>query len=203
MQQQLLLIFVKHPIAGQVKTRLAAGIGHEKALAVYHELLAFTRSTAEQIGADKAVWYGNEVPSQDLWAEAGWPRLLQEGPTLGHRMEMAFRWGFEQGYQQICVIGSDCATLSPEILQQAFDALNAHEAVLGPANDGGYYLLGLREVLTPLFHNKHWSTDQVLAQTLQDLQDGQHSYHLLPELVDIDTIDDLYGTFLAGYAPRR
>lgn len=200
MTPELLLIFVKHPIAGQVKTRLAAGIGHEKALKVYHELLAYTRSVAHEIAADKAVWYGNEVPEGDLWAETGWPRFLQAGETLGDRMEGAFRWGLAQGYRRICIIGSDCATLTSAILNQAFDQLSSHDAVIGPANDGGYYLLGMTSLVAEVFHDKSWSTESVLPDTLADLASLNKTHFLLPELVDIDTIEDLEGTFLAAYA---
>ena len=192
----LLLIFVKHPKPGQVKTRLAVDIGDEKAMAIYHRLLMYTRDVADQITADKAIFYGNTIPEHDLWAAMDYPRLQQEGKDLGIRMENAFQWGFSQGYRKIVIIGSDCAELTPDILNHAFDALSDHFAVIGPAKDGGYYLLGMQKLISPVFYHKNWSTDTVFADTIKDLEYGSFSYLTLPILSDIDAVDDLKGTFL-------
>jgi hypothetical protein len=197
--ERLLLIFVKHPRPGQVKTRLAEGIGAEKALQVYEELLAFTQGIAAAADADKAVWYGNEVPEADRWAETGWPRFLQQGPDLGARMSHAFEWGFGQGYRHIAIIGSDCAQLSAELLNVAFFALRDWPFVLGPALDGGYYLLGMSALFPPLFEGKAWSSAEVLTQTLAELREAGQEYLLLPPLSDVDVAEDLRGTFLEKY----
>jgi hypothetical protein len=192
---RLLLIFVKHPVEGEVKTRLAAEIGHPKALAAYTRLLAHTRQVAEGAGCDKAVWYGNAIPPADLWSEAGWLRLPQQGADLGARMEHAFQWGFAQGYRRILIIGSDCGELRPEHLETAFRQLDVCEAVLGPAADGGYYLLGLRQMAAAVFTGKAWSTDQVFQATLDDLHAAGLHTHLLPQLSDVDTAADLARVF--------
>jgi len=162
--------------------------------------LDYTRTLALQLDCDKAVFYGNTVPSQDLWKEAGFPRYLQAGEGLGHRMEQAFQWGFKQGYKRIIIIGSDCAELNRNIIMTAFEALGHHDFVLGPAKDGGYYLLGMKSLLSQLFHHKKWSTSSVAADTLADIQKANKSVHLLPTLSDIDTIEDLAGTFLEDLA---
>lgn len=198
---QLLIIFVKHPESGKSKTRLAAGIGNDKALEVYRELLRFTCRMSEQIDADKVVWYGNEIPESDLWSEVGYPRLRQGEGSLGDRMEAAFRLGFEQGYHRVVIIGSDCATLTEEIFLKAFASLFHYDIVLGPATDGGYYLLGMNQLFTPVFHGKKWSTESVFADTLADFETANKSCYLLPEHSDIDTMDDLKGTFLEHYLP--
>lgn len=193
----LLLVFVKHPEAGEVKTRLAKGIGQEKALIAYQRLLAYTRDLIFPLTCEKAIFYGNTMPADDLWAQAGYQRYAQAGPDLGSRMEHAFQWGFSQGHERILVIGSDCATLTSRIVQEGFDQLAQHDAVLGPARDGGYYLLGINAPPLPtLFRNKAWSTSSVLQDTLADLKSARKSVFLLPELSDIDTVDDLPGTFL-------
>ncbi|RMG20166.1 MAG: glycosyltransferase [Bacteroidetes bacterium] len=200
MQKHLLLIFVKDPEAGKVKTRLAKDIGQEKALQAYRRLLAHTLEVVRPVQAQKAVYYGNRIPAHDLWAAAQFPRYLQQGETLGQRMEQAFRQGFEQGYRHILIIGSDCAHLSTSILETAFDKLQQYETVLGPATDGGYYLLGMNALFSPVFHHKAWSTDTVLAHTLADLQAAGKTVFLLPTLSDVDTGKDLKGTFLEDLA---
>lgn len=196
----LLLIFVKHPVAGQSKTRLAAGIGHDKALAVYKALLAHTAAQVATLPQKRVVFYGNLVPTTDLWQAAGYVRQLQEGPDLGARMWQAFRWSMEQGYDRIVVIGSDCPGLTTGILAQAFEQLDHHDAVLGPAKDGGYYLLGLRQPRPEIFLDKTWSTADVAERTRQDLDGLGLSCAELPILNDVDTVEDLAGTFLADIA---
>ena len=195
----LLLIFVKHPEPGKVKTRLAASIGHERAVAIYQELLAYTLSITHPLPVSKVVYYGNKVPAQDLWSDAGYKRKLQEGSDLGQRMELAFSWGFSAGFQRIVIIGSDCAQLSTEIVEEAFTTLQAEEAVIGPAVDGGYYLLGMNTRIPGIFSQKEWSTDTVFAATIRDLEWANARYSLLPTLSDIDTLDDIPGTFLEKF----
>ncbi len=197
--ESLILIFVKHPIPGQVKTRLAKSIGNERAAEVYRKLLSFTKEQVEQLSADKVVFYGNVLPEKDLWAEARYLRKLQQGQTLGDRMKAAFRWGFQQEYKKIVIIGSDCSQLTPSILAEAFQILDQHEVAIGPAKDGGYYLLGMKQEIPQLFAKKAWSTDSVLSTTIKDLEDLHLSYQLLPELSDIDTVGDLKGTFLESF----
>ncbi|MDX1906674.1 MAG: TIGR04282 family arsenosugar biosynthesis glycosyltransferase [Bacteroidia bacterium] len=195
----LLLVFVKHPVPGQVKTRLAATLGHEKALMIYQDLLAFTCDIVLRAGYETHIYYGNEIPAGDLWARADLPRFLQSGADLGARMQQAFSAGFEAGYRRIIVIGSDCPYLSPEGLRAGFEALDQAAAVIGPALDGGYYLLGMKTWIPEVFQAKKWSTDTVLQDTLADLDRLGHTYALLPELGDIDEAGDLAGTFLAHY----
>jgi rSAM/selenodomain-associated transferase 1 len=194
----LLLIFVKDPVPGQVKTRLAKSLGDTQALSIYRQLLAHTLKVVQETDVDKVVFYGNRVPEEDLWQKASFPRQLQKGEGLGERMEQAFRWGFSQGYQRILIIGSDCLELNSAILEQGFEALQEHDAVLGPANDGGYYLLGMKTPIYALFHNKSWSTDTVLQQSINDLLKEQKSFFLLPELIDIDTEQDLRDSLASG-----
>lgn len=198
-QRNLLLLFVKHPVAGQTKTRLAAGIGHPKALAVYDALLQHLRQQARQVQAKVAIFYGNDIPSHDLWAETGWPRYLQQGQDLGARMQHAFAWGFAQGYQRIVLAGSDIPGLTAEILTATFQQLHHHEAAIGPSPDGGYYLVGLTHSFPPIFTGKTWSTPSVLSETMDDFLSAKISVYQAPTLNDIDTVDDLAGTFLAHW----
>lgn len=186
-----LIIFVKNSEKGKVKTRLAQTIGDEKALEVYRQLLLLTKSVTDPLSVHKQVWYSGYVDEGDLWSEENFEKYLQKGENLGERMQNAFQNAFESGYQKMVIIGSDCASLRTEILQEAFDKLDAHDIVIGPARDGGYYLLGMTAMYADLFEDKSWSTSSVLQSTVKQIEKMNLSYHLLPTLNDIDTEADL------------
>lgn len=187
---EVLLLFVRHPELGKVKTRLAATLGDEEALRIYRFLLENTRTATRAVPAERWVFYADEIPGNDAWETPDFRRFGQQGADLGARMRHAFEQAFAAGAERVVIIGSDCPELTGELLQQAFEALQAHDAVLGPATDGGYYLLGLRRPAPGLFENIAWSTDAVLAQTLDAARDLGLSVFLLPELTDIDREED-------------
>lgn len=190
MTKQLLIIFVKNAVAGKVKTRLAATIGPEKALAVYQILLQRTHDITISLPMAKAVYYSDFV-ADDNWNPLFYERRVQMGPDLGERMYRAFADGFAAGYEHICIIGSDCYELTREIIRQAFEKLEANDVVIGPAEDGGYYLLGLKCLNEALFTGKTWSTSSVLLDTLNNIKEAGQSVALLPELTDVDEEKDL------------
>ncbi|MEX0895291.1 MAG: TIGR04282 family arsenosugar biosynthesis glycosyltransferase, partial [Balneolaceae bacterium] len=111
--------------------------------------------------------------------------------NLGKKMERAFSSVFNSGYGKIVLIGSDCPTILTRHIEEAFEKLESHDTVLGPSSDGGYYLIGLKELNTSLFQDKPWSSSGLYEQTLTELQDSSLSYCELEELNDIDTADDL------------
>ena len=185
----LLLVFCKNALLGQVKTRLAATIGEVKALALYEELLAKTARVVTATGYPFAVWYTPSPQADPLWQALTPHCYPQPSGDLGARMQAAFTWAFDQGYTHVVGIGSDLWTLEASDLQQAVQALQTHEVVLGPAQDGGYYLIGKKQLIPALFQNKKWSTAEVLPQTLADLHDK--AYYCLPSKNDIDTHEDL------------
>src|SRR5699024_6521982 len=127
---------------GKVKTRLAETIGEARALDIYRELLTITKSVVEPLEIARQVWYSDYIDEDDLWPGVAYEKRVQEGKNLGMRMQMAFRRAFGSGFEKVIIIGSDCAEISTSLLRQAFDRLNNHGAVIGPAADGGYYLLG-------------------------------------------------------------
>ena len=186
----LLLVFVKNIEPGQTKTRLASTMGDAAALAIYKGLLRYTISQLETLQVDKAVYYSRYIEKDDDWARAGFTQRLQEGEDLGERMANAFREGFEQGYERIAIIGSDCPELTPQILEQAFEALNSEKSVLGLAHDGGYYLLGLSEMAEEAFQEIEWSTESVGKDTLAALKKLGHQTQKLPTLSDVDYEED-------------
>jgi len=184
-----LLLFVRNPEKGKVKTRLAQDLGDDKALAIYLELLDITRTVAVAIPAERFLFYSNFIPENDNWPETQFQKHLQSDGDLGARMEAAFQQALKT-HQKAVIIGSDCPELSPEIIEQAFTQLEDYDAVFGPANDGGYYLLGLKNVIPTVFREMVWSTESVLSETLARLDAAGKSYALLPELSDVDHAED-------------
>jgi len=188
----VLLIFLKNPIPGQVKTRLARTMGPDEATRIYRFLLEKTRQAALQASATQRwLFYADGLPSgDDGWSEAVFAKHAQCAGDLGERMADAFQRAFAAGAARAVIIGSDCPELSSERLGEAFCALDHSDAVLGPTPDGGYYLLGLRQLHPALFQGISWSTPEVLTQTLHAAQQQGLRYHLLPPLADIDTEAD-------------
>ncbi|MDX5443614.1 MAG: TIGR04282 family arsenosugar biosynthesis glycosyltransferase [Hymenobacteraceae bacterium] len=186
-----LLIFVRNPELGKVKTRLAKTTGDQKALAVYKLLLEHTQKITQPVSAVKKVWYSDYINRQDIWPNTKFQKQLQPEGDLGCKMEAAFKQAFAGGFSKVMIIGSDCFELTTELLEQAFLALDSHDVVAGPAADGGYYLLGMKQLHLSFFRNKTWSTDLVLQQTLYDAAEQNLNVKLLPVLNDIDTEADL------------
>ncbi|MBI1287337.1 MAG: DUF2064 domain-containing protein [Flavobacteriales bacterium] len=190
-QNRHLIVFVKNPVLGNVKTRLATDIGNAKALEVYMQLLKVTRNSAEKANCTRHVFYSDEIES-DAWDDDAFNKFVQEGNDLGKRMKNAFEQIFALGAEKAVIIGSDCPELTTEIIEEAFNILELKDVVLGPAKDGGYYLFGMKRLLPFLFEGKEWSTDSVLSETIQDLKENRLSYGMLTELSDLDTAEDLY-----------
>lgn len=185
----LLLIFTRNPELGKCKTRLAKTVGDQAALDIYNFLLQHTAKVTSQLSCDKAVYYSEEIWQDDVWNANKYQKKLQAGSDLGEKMMNAFKEGFAAGYKNIMVIGSDLYDINAEELNHAFEQLAEHNFVVGPAEDGGYYLLGMNKLFPALFANKKWGTDDVLQSTLQDLQ--KETYFLLEEKNDVDYFEDI------------
>lgn len=188
--KRLLLIFTRNPVLGKVKSRLARDIGAEKALEIYKALLLHTNGITRDMKADKWLYYSGGIPEHDIWNSEVFTKKEQIGEDLGAKMERAFREGFAAGYDQIVIIGSDMLDLQQVHIEMAFKKLNETDTVLGPAEDGGYYLLGLNQELPKLFQNKSWGENTVFKDTLKDLNDD-YSCSFLEILNDIDVISDI------------
>ena len=184
-----LIIFVRNPVLGKVKTRLAASIGNEKALQVYVHLVQHTKNIAAQSTATKFVFYADYVNDNDVWN--GYEKKLQTGNDLGEKMQHAFTEVFNNGYSNICIIGSDCFELTTEIITEAFENLCLCKTVIGPASDGGYYLLGMQFPFKDLFSGIKWSTTDVFIETINKINKQSFTCHLLTWLNDIDDENDL------------
>jgi rSAM/selenodomain-associated transferase 1 len=189
MSKNLLLVFTRNPALGKVKTRLAKTVGDKRALEIYTFLLERTRDIAAKVTADKAVYYSVKIRENDIWDATIFQKYLQVGEDLGIRMLHAFKNGFETGYEKVLIIGSDLYDLTAETIENAFIALENNEVVIGPAEDGGYYLLGMNSLEEKVFKNKDWGTETVRKDTLEDLKDKK--VFLLGELNDVDVFEDI------------
>jgi uncharacterized protein len=199
-----LIVFVKNPIEGKVKTRIAATVGHSKAVEVYKELLKYTQNVIKELLKEAPasiqfrvnIFYGDYINSNDLWNELPVNKYLQSEGDLGERMKNAFRDEFAAGADQVVIIGSDCMMLRPKHIKNAMDELIMADIVIGPADDGGYYLLGMKQLYPFLFDNKPWSQPTLLEETIADIKQVESSentrlnYYLLETLSDIDTWED-------------
>jgi rSAM/selenodomain-associated transferase 1 len=186
-----IIIFVRNPVSGKVKTRLAKQLGDEVALSVYKKLLGHTHSVLSDIAADCFVFYADYINKNDLWENNLYHKRLQSGNDLGERMKNAFEFLFEKNYNKVVIIGSDCFELSRRIIEEALTKLETTQIVIGPANDGGYYLLGMSAFYPTAFNNKPWSSDTVFKDTIDDIILAGCSYYTLPTLSDVDTAEDL------------
>ncbi len=185
-----LIIFVRNPILGKVKTRIAKDLGDDVALDVYKKLLSHTHSITRGLNIDLYVFYADFINNDDLWNSPTYNKELQNGMDLGERMKNAFELLFTNGYSRVAVIGSDCFELTQTIIEQALQSLNDYDAVIGPSLDGGYYLLGMNKFIPQVFANKDWSTETVFRDTILDLDYLNHRCHLLQDLSDVDTAVD-------------
>lgn len=185
-----LLIFIKNPEKGKVKTRIAQTAGEERALQIYLELLRHTREVALEVDARRILFYSDFIPDKDNWPSQDFQKMVQHGADLGERMSNAFLLGLIRPDDKAVIIGSDCATLTKEIVEEAFAKLDDYPFVVGPATDGGYYLLGMQRHTPEIFQEIEWSTEEVLSATLQKIKALGETYFLLPELPDIDYEED-------------
>ncbi|MBT8245955.1 MAG: glycosyltransferase [Winogradskyella sp.] len=189
MTSKALIVFTRNPKLGKCKTRLAKSIGDKEALDIYKYLLQHTASVAKQISGKRFVFYSENIQEGDIWHNAFFNKRLQKGNDLGERMENAFKALFSEGFKKVIIVGSDLLDLNHEIIEKAYLKLDKNDIVIGPAEDGGYYLLGMKNLHKNIFKNKNWGTESVRAETLNDLKNN--SVYMLKELNDIDTFEDM------------
>jgi rSAM/selenodomain-associated transferase 1 len=185
-----LLIFIKNPIKGRAKTRLAATVGDEEALRIYLELLKHTRNIVSKIDTHRNLFYSHFIDNNDEWNNDDFDKQLQIDSDLGGKMAAGFQTTFEKGATKAVIVGSDCASLTTKIVDAAFIKLENNDFVIGPADDGGYYLIGMKKFTPELFQNIDWSTEKVFPQTIDIINKQNKTYALLPILSDIDYEED-------------
>jgi rSAM/selenodomain-associated transferase 1 len=190
-----IFIMVKYPELGRVKVRLAQSIGEEAATRLYR---AFVQDTLSTVGALDIPYHIAVHPPESRaqlteWLGTSHGYIQQRGANLGERLLNGFITMFEKKYRQVIALASDCPDLPIEILQAAVSNLQTHEAVIGPAPDGGYYLIGFNydNFIPNVFRNISWSTNTVFQETLSRMRSDSQHVHVLPEWQDIDTRSDL------------
>lgn len=198
-ENNTLIIFAKFPEPGKVKTRLARDLGDNKAAEIYSGIARDIISRVSKSPAYETVIYydppdkKNEIALwlKDLTKIDSEHLIPQEGSSLGKRISGAFERVFSSGGDKAVIIGTDCTDVTASMIENTFSDLRNFDAVLGPAQDGGYYLLGLKQFVPELFQAIDWSTELVLGQTLSHLDMLGYNYKSLETLRDIDNLNDL------------
>ncbi|MFM1843891.1 MAG: hypothetical protein RLZZ490_2634 [Cyanobacteriota bacterium] len=193
-----LLIFTRFPVPGQTKTRLIPALGAEGAANLQRQLTEHAVALAQHLTHNYPIavtlfYTGGTEAQMQQWLGTGkiWDYAPQSPGDLGDRLQRAFQTAFDQGSKKVIVMGIDCPFVTKELLQTAFDTLQDHDVVIGPALDGGYYLLGLKAPRPYYFQNIDWGTERVYAQTLGKIQQTGDRPCTLPPLPDIDHPPDL------------
>lgn len=188
--QNRLIIFIKNPVLGTVKTRLAASIGDQAALEVYRDLMQKCRLESLATNTQRYLFYSKQIIKDDDWSDSDFKKRLQVEGDLGTKISEAFKLVFSKEGKTI-IIGSDCFDLSAKRIEEAFEKLDNADVVLGPANDGGYYLLGTKKFFPRIFEQINWSTETVFIETIRRVNELNLTVSILEELIDLDTYDDL------------
>lgn len=185
----LVLVFCKNQIIGKVKSRLALKIGQKKAFLIYSELVDKTASIVNSLSSEVHVYYSDYIEENDKFNSSKIKKFIQKGNNLGDRIINALNISFKN-FSPVVVIGSDLWKLEISDIEDTFRILKNKNVVIGPSNDGGYYLIGMNYLDTKIFENKNWGQESVLNDTIRDIDD-KTNIHLLDEKTDIDTYDDL------------
>lgn len=185
-----LIIFQKNIVKGKVKTRLAATVGDDNALHVFKFLVNHTYDVSCAADAQVFLFYSEFIESFSEMP-CNFVGMVQEGNHLGERMYNAFKEVFIAGFSNVIIIGTDCHSLTTQILNEGFDKLKTHDFVIGPAIDGGYYMLGMNKLTETVFQNKQWSTSTVCTDTIADIEKLQALFYTTEPLSDIDNETDL------------
>lgn len=186
---EAIIVFQKNPKEGQTKTRLAATIGHPNAMRVYSELVRHAHEVVSNFDVHKYLYFSDFVEDDIRWAN--YHKYVQSGEDLGVRMFNALDRVKNQGVERAVLIGTDCYQITTDIIQEALTSLKTHDYCIGPALDGGYYLIGARKPNEEVFLNKEWSTENVFKEAIDSIQKINKTVHVLPALSDVDVEEDL------------
>jgi rSAM/selenodomain-associated transferase 1 len=183
-----LIVFLRLPVLGNVKTRLALTLGPERALRIYKELLDTTFQVVSKSEASVYLFYDGGLPPKAERIQAFSYHLQTEG-TLGRRMTNALS-DILTKHEKVVIIGSDCPGISAELINKSFTSLEDCDVIIGPSEDGGCYLIGCRKLTPSFFESVEWSTEHVLDQTVEKIRQQGLTFQLLETLMDIDTESD-------------
>jgi rSAM/selenodomain-associated transferase 1 len=203
-KRDVLLIFSREPRPSRVKTRLIPYVGADEAARLYETMLLETISLCRSLPSfatrilttpdSRKSWFKSRVPDVEV--------RPQEGDSLGPRLTSAFAGAFDEGHERVVAIGTDCPGLGPSHLLETLERLPQVDVLLGPALDGGYYLVGASRFEPRLFEGIDWSTPVVLEQTLARSRELALRFDMMPPLRDIDTLDDLLKAECSASFPK-
>jgi rSAM/selenodomain-associated transferase 1 len=193
---ECLIIFSRYPEPGKTKTRMIPALGKEGAAQLQRQMTEHTLCQAKKLGSYRPItvevhFAGGDRQLMQEWLGSEITYYQQVIGNLGQRMYAAISHAFAVGRTKVVVIGTDCPEIAPSLLTKTFDALEQNDLVLGPAKDGGYYLIGLKCAIPQLFEQIQWGTDQVLAQTKNIANKSGLDIYYLPVLADVDRPEDL------------
>jgi len=191
-----IIVFTRFPIEGKVKTRLAKNMGNKFAVSLFRVCAEHTFKEllkVRETGLELFLFCSeeNEIEQVKQWTGNNFNCYSQQGSDLGLKMQNAFEVVFKKGYKKVIIIGTDAPDVSMNLVQNAISVLDNYSVVIGPANDGGYFLLGFKSKLIDLFSGIEWSTDSVFDNTIEKLNNSKTNYFMLDGLTDIDTLEDL------------
>lgn len=179
-------VFIRNPVLGNVKTRIASQVGEQQAFIIYHQLLDIAFETLQKIEEDVILFLTDHLED---FKDQPFEKILQTDGDLGAKMLSTFE-KLTIRYDSVLLIGSDCPYLTPFTIKEAFEKLDKSDVVLGPSLDGGYYLIGIKTPHPTIFDNIEWSTETVFAQTIDRITKADLSYALLETLSDVDYYED-------------
>lgn len=193
--KKALFVYLKYPEEGKVKTRLATDVGDKRASEIYKELAEKTIKNMESLvnkGIEVIISFTPIEKEKEIkeWIGKQFVYHLQKGNDLGEKMSNTVQYGFKKGADKIVIIGTDCPTISSNHIEEAFLMLSNNDVVIGPAFDGGYYLIGVKKGITFLFNDIDWSTSSVLKQTIEKINSAGLTFDLLRTMHDIDSVED-------------
>lgn len=195
MKKKCVLVFLKSPVMGKVKTRLAKNIGDRQAVFLYKHFVADTLKMLEKGTHSIIICYYpfDEEKKISEWIGNKYKLWPQKGDDIGLKMSDAFDRAFIQGFEQVLLMGTDIPDLPGEFIEKGFNALNTNDAVIGPSTDGGYYIIGFNRntFLSQAFENIEWSTEKVFQETVNIFVKNENDLYILPEWRDIDIFEDL------------
>ncbi|MGD1701600.1 TIGR04282 family arsenosugar biosynthesis glycosyltransferase [Dapis sp. BLCC M229] len=196
MNNQQLIIFTRYPEPGKTKTRLIPALGAEGAANLQFQMTETTIKKANKLANMMSLsieirFAGGDLQLMKNWLGSDLKYQEQGTGDLGERITRAFESAFDREMKSVVIIGTDCLSLTPEIMLQAFAKLTQSDLIIGPAIDGGYYLIGLKKIIPELFQEINWGTSEVLSKTVAIAQNINLAIDYLPELSDIDRPEDL------------
>jgi rSAM/selenodomain-associated transferase 1 len=190
-----IILFAKYPAPGKVKTRLAKQLGPERAAQLYRNFVLDILDTLRTVDVTLRIFFEPPGALDEFrtWLGDDYRYVSQTGPALGQRMKNALVHTFAEGFSKAALIGSDLPDLSADFLNLGLRALDKHQALLGPSDDGGYYLIGFSKdaFLPEAFDNIAWGTDRVFTHTVKILKRHRRKLYVLPRWHDVDTLEDL------------